>query len=59
MTEVISVRTLFFGVYGELASGRTGSMELPGGSTVGDFIDTMRGATDFDWLHPSSNDKWQ
>ena len=50
MTEDISIRTLFFGIYGELASDRAGSMQLPGGSTVGDFIDTMRGATDFDWL---------
>jgi len=50
MTEVISVRTLFFGIYGELASEHAGLIKLPGGSTVEDFLDTMRGAADFDWL---------
>jgi len=50
MTEVISVRTLFFGIYGELASGRTDLMELPSESTVEDFLDVMRGAADCDWL---------
>ena len=50
MTEHICVRTLFFGIYGELASDREGSVELPTGSTVGDLVDTMRGATEFGWL---------
>ncbi|MCG8467431.1 MAG: MoaD/ThiS family protein [Gemmatimonadetes bacterium] len=46
----ISVRTLFFGVYGELAASREGTADLPAGSTVGDLVETLRGARGHDWL---------
>ena len=40
MTEVISVRTLFFGIYGELSQYKSpGYLELPSESTVEDFLD--------------------
>ncbi|WP_419162070.1 MoaD/ThiS family protein [Candidatus Palauibacter sp.] len=50
MTERISIRTLFFGVYGELARGREGSAELAVDSTVEDLVETLRGGGGFDWL---------
>lgn len=50
MTERIRVRTLFFGVYGEMARSREGTAELEGGSTVGDLVATLRKARGFDWL---------
>lgn len=50
MTEPISVRTLFFGVYAELADGREGTAELPAGSTVADLVETLRGSGGFEWL---------
>ncbi len=50
MSERLRVRTLFFGVYGEMANGREGMTELPGGSTVGDLVATLRDTRGFDWL---------
>ncbi len=50
MSDRIAVRTLFFGIYGELASGREGSADLPSGSTVSDLVDTLRGSEGLDWL---------
>ena len=50
MSERISVRTLFFGVYGELAARREGSAELPPQSTVADLVDTLRGPGGLNWL---------
>ncbi len=50
MSDYISVRTLFFGIYGELASRREGSAELPSGSTVSDLVDTLRGPQGLAWL---------
>lgn len=50
MTERIRVRTLFFGVYGELASGREGTADLETGSTVADLVATLRESRGFDWL---------
>ena len=51
MTEVISVRTLFFGIYGELSQYKSpGYLELPSESTVEDFLDEMRGAAGCYWL---------
>ena len=46
----ITVRTLFFGVYGELASSREGSARLPSDSTVADLVDTLRSSRGLDWL---------
>ncbi len=48
--NTLSVRTLFFGVYAELASSREGVAEMPSGSTVGDLVDTLRGSRGLDWL---------
>lgn len=53
MTGRISVRTLFFGVYGELAARREGSAELAADSTVADLIDSLRGSGGLDWLPES------
>lgn len=50
MSDRISVRTLFFGVYGELAERREGSTELPPGSTVADLVDTLRESGGLEWL---------
>jgi len=50
VTERIRVRTLFFGVYGEMATGREGTAELEGGSTVADLVATLRESRGFDWL---------
>ena len=50
MTDGISVRMLFFGVYAELASTREGSTQLPAGSTVADLVAELRGPSGFDWL---------
>jgi len=44
------VRTLFFGVYAELAAVRQGSAELPRGSSVADLLEILRGGSGFDWL---------
>lgn len=46
----ISVRTLFFGVYGELATRREGSADVQAESTVADLIEALRGPEGFDWL---------
>ncbi|MDX1395641.1 MAG: MoaD/ThiS family protein [Gemmatimonadota bacterium] len=43
------VRTLFFGVYAELAATREGSTELPPGSTVADLVVALRRGS-LDWL---------
>jgi len=48
--EPIRVRTLFFGVYGELAAARETDTELPGGSTVADLVEVLRGARGWDWI---------
>jgi molybdopterin synthase catalytic subunit len=50
VADSIRVRTLFFGVYGELATEREGTSELPPGSTVFDLIEVLRGVRGFDWL---------
>lgn len=50
MSDRILVRTLFFGIYGELASGREGSADLPSGSTVSDLMDTLRHSKGLAWL---------
>ncbi|WP_419166563.1 MoaD/ThiS family protein [Candidatus Palauibacter sp.] len=50
MTGRISVRTLFFGVYGELAARREGSAELATDSTVEDLVRALRGPGGLDWL---------
>lgn len=50
MTERVRIRTLFFGVYGELAHEREGTADLPAGSTVSDLVDTLRGSGRFGWL---------
>lgn len=50
MSGRISVRTLFFGVYGELAARREGSAELAAESTVGDLVETLRGPGGLTWL---------
>lgn len=50
MTEGIEVRTLFFGIYGQMARAREGSARLPAESTVSDLIDVLRGSRGFDWL---------
>ena len=50
MTDRISVRTLFFGVYGDLASTREGSAELPAGSTVSDLVETLKRSWGLEWL---------
>lgn len=44
------MKTLFFGVYGQLAESREGVTELPGESTVSDLVEVLRGARGFDWL---------
>ena len=46
----VSVRTLFFGVYAELAATREGATEMPSGSTVGDLVETLRESKGLDWL---------
>lgn len=48
--ERIRVRTLFFGVYGEMAGGREGASELPVGSSVGDLVRTLRADAGLAWL---------
>ena len=50
MSETIRVRTLFFGIYGELAETREGDAELPGGSTVGDLVGVLRDSRGLDWI---------
>lgn len=50
MRQGIEVRTLFFGVYGEMAGEREGSTRLPAQSTVSDLIDVLRGSRGLDWL---------
>ena len=50
MNDRIAVRTLFFGVYAELAATREGSADLPGGSTVGDLVDELRVSEGLDWI---------
>lgn len=50
MTERIRVRTLFFGVYGEMATSREGMTDLAGGSTVADLVATLREGHGLDWL---------
>lgn len=50
MTDRISVRTLFFGVYGELAARREGSAELAADSTVSDLVNALRGPGGLEWL---------
>lgn len=50
MSDPIRVRTLFFGVYGELAKEREATSELPAGSTVFDLVEDLRGPRGFDWL---------
>ncbi|WP_425155200.1 MoaD/ThiS family protein [Candidatus Palauibacter sp.] len=50
MTGRISVRTLFFGVYGELAARREGSAELADDSTVADLVEALRGPGGLEWL---------
>ena len=50
MPDPIRVRTLFFGVYGELAGEREGTSELPAGSTVFDLVEVLRGTRGFDWV---------
>ena len=49
-TDRIRVRTLFFGVYGELAGGREGAEELASGSRVSDLVRTLRGDRGLDWI---------
>lgn len=44
------MRTLFFGVYGEMATRREGTTDLEGGSTVADLVATLREVRGFDWL---------
>lgn len=44
------MRTLFFGVYGEMAGSREGTTDLDGGSTVADLVETLRASRGFDWL---------
>jgi molybdopterin synthase catalytic subunit len=44
------VRTLFFGVYGELADSREGVADLPAGSTVSDLVAVLRGSCGLDWI---------
>lgn len=46
----IRVRTLFFGVYGELAGGRERASELSAGSRVGDLVETLRSEAGHHWL---------
>jgi len=46
----MQVRTLFFGVYGELAGGRDGVAELPQGSTVLDLVGLLRETRGLDWI---------
>ena len=46
----MQVRTLFFGVYGELAEGRDGVAELPRDSTVSDLVGLLRETRGFDWI---------
>jgi len=48
--STLSVRTLFFGVYAELATSRQGTAEMPFGSTVGDLVETLRKSRGLDWL---------
>lgn len=50
MTGRIRVRTLFFGVYGQMAASREGTADLEGGSTVADLVTTLRESRGFDWL---------
>ncbi len=50
MTEPISVRALFFGVYGELASGREITASMPPGSTVGDLVEELRAIRGHRWI---------
>lgn len=50
MTGRIRVRTLFFGVYGEMATSREGTTDLDTGSTVADLVETLRESRGFDWL---------
>jgi len=50
VSETIRVRTLFFGIYGELAETREGDAELPGGSTVGDLVEVLRDSRGLDWI---------
>ena len=50
MGDLIRVKTLFFGVYGELAASREDVTELPGDSTVSDLVEALRGPRGFDWL---------
>lgn len=50
MSGRISVRTLFFGVYGELAARREGATELAPESTVADLVETLRGPGGLSWL---------
>lgn len=50
MTGRIRVRTLFFGVYGEMARSREGTTDLDAGSTVADLVETLRESRGFDWL---------
>lgn len=50
MPETIHVRTLFFGIYAELAATREGDAELPGGSTVADLVEVLRGSRGLDWI---------
>lgn len=46
----IRVRTLFFGVYGDMAGGREGSAELASGSRVSDLVRALRGDRGLEWL---------
>jgi molybdopterin converting factor subunit 1 len=46
----IRVRTLFFGVYGEMAGAREGTAELAVGSSVSDLVRALRGDRGLDWL---------
>jgi molybdopterin converting factor subunit 1 len=48
--ERIRVRTLFFGVYGEMAGRREGASELPVGSRVEDLVKTLRADGGLAWL---------
>lgn len=50
MSDHISVRTLFFGVYGELAARREGAAQLAPESTVGDLVEALRGPGGLTWL---------
>lgn len=50
MTGRIRVRTLFFGIYEEMARSREGTAELADASTVADLVDTLRETRGFDWL---------